>query len=583
MLEVRDLTVGLSGGGAEIVRGVSLHVRAGEIMGVVGESGSGKSTMALALLGYARRGTGITGGSVLIEGTELLSLTGRELRAARRDLVAYVPQDPGAALNPAIRIGNQLAEIGDRSGVAELLESVGLPGSREFLRRRPGELSGGQQQRVAIAMAVAARPRLIVLDEPTTGLDVSTQRRVLELVRELCHGSALAGVYISHDLAVVGNLADRVTVLYAGQIMETGAVGAVIGAPAHPYSRALLGSVPSTRERRELVPIPGRAPQPGEASAGCRFAPRCAHAIDECRTREPALTPAAAGHAARCLRVGERLRRAESLVLPAKEITGDADAVLTVSGLNARYGARQVLFDVSFALPRGNCLAVVGESGSGKTTMARCLIGLHDRQDGELGFAGDRLPASASARGKEMQRRIQYIFQNSYGALNPRHPVGGSIVLALRHFFGLRGKQAAERVRDALERVDLPERFAQRYPAELSGGQRQRVAIARALACDPTVLICDEVTSALDVSVQASVVELLRSLCDDGLSLLFVTHDLGVVRSIADGVVVLNRGRIVEHGRTDSILGAPEHDYTRALLADTPELFTAASPGAVPG
>jgi peptide/nickel transport system ATP-binding protein len=579
-VEISDLSVALTVGGSEIVRDVSMRVDSGEIMGVVGESGSGKSTLALALLGFARSGARITGGTVSVDGTDLLTLPPRLLRKARRELVAYVPQDPAASLNPAMKIGAQLAEsvpefTGDiETELDSLLESVGLPAGTRFRRRRPTELSGGQQQGVAIAMAVARRPRMIVLDEPTTGLDVSTQTMVLDLVKRLCSESSMSTVYISHDLAVVSTISHRVTVMYGGRVVETGSVGDVVHHSAHPYSRALLNSVPSARERRTLVPIPGRAPAVGDYGDGCVFAPRCAHAVDECRRAEPLLERVSGAHQVRCIRSG---------TAPA-ELTGPAtstpravardheNTVLSVSSLNADYGSRRVLSEVSFTLSAGECLAVVGESGSGKTTPSRCVIGLHAQQEASLTLDGAEIPLHVGDRTKETKRRIQYIFQNPYGSLNPRHTISASIERALRHFFGLRGRAARARVREVLDRVEIPEAVADRYPAELSGGQRQRVAIARALACDPDVLLCDEVTSALDVSVQASVVELLRSLCADGLSSLFVTHDLGVVRSIADSVLVLNEGRVMEIGPSESLLRAPEHAYTRKLLADTPEI-----------
>lgn len=584
-VDIDGLTVELTASPREIVEDICFTVRPGEIMGVVGESGSGKSTMALALLGFARRGTRITSGRIQVAGTDVLALPAGRLRQARRELIAYVPQDPTASLNPAMKIGSQLAESlpeparGADTELGALLRSVDLPGTREFLRRRPSELSGGQQQRVAIAMAVAARPRLIVMDEPTTGLDVSTQKTVLDLVRGLCRDAVTSTVYISHDLAVVGTIADRVTVMYAGRLVESGGVDEVIGAPAHPYSRALLGSVPSARTRRTLVPIPGRAPAVGEHEPGCRFAARCAHALDRCRSDEPELAPVGPGHVARCIRTGETGTAPAPVSVPALGAAegAETDGLLTVSAMNAYYGDTQVLFDVSLSLVQGTCLAVVGESGSGKTTMSRCLIGLHERHAGTYRFEGHELARHVCARDEDAKRRIQYIFQNPYGSLNPRRTVGGSLEQPLRHFFGLTGRSASGRIRAALERVELPGRVAECHPAELSGGQRQRVAIARALVCEPAVLICDEVTSALDVSVQAAVVELLRTLCSDGLGVVFVTHDLGVVRSLADAVIVLNRGRVVERGTVGTVLGVPEHDYTKTLLANTPELAERAS------
>ncbi|MFI0411679.1 dipeptide ABC transporter ATP-binding protein [Actinomadura sp. 3N508] len=585
-VEVSGVTVTAGAMGNDIVQDVSFELGRGEVMGVVGESGSGKSTLALALLGFARKGATITGGRVVIDGVDLLALPPGELRRARGSRVAHVAQDPATALNPSLSLATQLTEGLRRPRrealprVRRLLETVGLPSDDAFLKRRPRQLSGGQQQRVAIAMAVAAGPRLIVLDEPTTGLDVSTQARVLEMVRELCGEHEMAAIYVSHDLAVVADVADHVTVMYGGEVVESGTTKDVLLRAAHPYTRALLAAVPSATHRHRLVPIPGRALSAAESRRGCVFAPRCDHAVAECGTTRPELVPAPSGTLARCLRTEEVMRKPRA-PQRSHETHAVADAgpdVFSVSGMNAGYGGRQILFDVSFGLARGECLALVGESGSGKTTMSRCLIGLHEEQEGTLTFEGRPIPARAGKRGKSTRRELQYVSQNPYASLNPHRSVESSLLVPLRHYFGMSARDGRKRVREALERVEMPSRLSDSYPAELSGGQRQRVAIARALVCEPKLLICDEVTSALDVSVQASVVELLRSLLDDGLSMIFVTHDLAVVRSIADSVVVLNQGRVVESGAADSVLTAPSHPYTQGLVAATLEIPDAFEP-----
>ncbi|GII86842.1 ABC transporter ATP-binding protein [Sphaerisporangium siamense] len=584
-IEVRGLTIALRDG-SPIVKNATFDLEPGQVLGVVGESGSGKSTMSLAMLGYARHGARITAGQVLVDGTDVLSLGPRALRRFRGNVVAYVPQDPATALNPALRIGVQLAEglDGDAKEVdariREVLAAVGLPSDDAFLQRRPRELSGGQQQRVALAMAVAPRPRLTVLDEPTTGLDVTTQARVLSLVARLCADNQMAAIYVSHDLAVIGEVADRVAVMYGGMIVEEGPTREVVARPAHPYTRALLAAVPSARERMRLTSIPGRAPGVQDTYSGCVFAPRCAFAVDECTTRVPSPVDLTPGHSARCIRAEEMPERPrQSAAAPASAVRDAAPGetpLLRVRDLTAGYRDRQVLFDVSFDVVQGECLAVVGESGSGKTTMSRSLIGLQERWGGSVELGGAPLAPTAGGRDQDQRRSMQYIFQNPYGSLNPRGTVGDSVAEPLRHFFGLGAKAARQRVAELLERVELPAHLAFRYPAELSGGQRQRVAIARALACEPTVLICDEVTSALDVSVQAAIVELLRSLLHDGLGMVFVTHNLAVVRSLADSVIVLSGGHVVEHGGTDAVLTEPRHGYTQALLADTLEVSAAA-------
>ncbi|WUH98908.1 ABC transporter ATP-binding protein [Spirillospora sp. NBC_00431] len=580
-VEVTGLTVTLDDGSV-IADDVSFGLESGQVMGLVGESGSGKSTVALALLGFAKKGANITGGKVVVGGVDLLALAPNDLREARKKLIGFVPQDPATALNPAMRIGTQLIEgmLGNKKEnlprIRKVLETVGLPSDDAFLKRHPQELSGGQQQRVAIAMAVAKGPKLIVFDEPTTGLDVSTQARVLEMVAELCADNGMAAVFVSHDLAVVGTVGDLVTVMYAGQILETGSREEVLQSAAHPYSIALLESVPSTRQRLALVAIPGRAPAAGAKFDGCVFADRCAFVEDRCREAAPALVATPTGGAARCVRV-EHVRENQSgqVKEPLRSIEsreGDSASVLSVRNLNASYGRTQVLYDISFDVAPGECLGVVGESGSGKTTMSRCLIGLHEDQSGGFEMNGKPLPPRLRDRSKAVKQQMQYVFQNPYGSLNPRETIATAVMVPLKHFYGERGSAARERAKEALERVEIPWRLADRYPAELSGGQRQRVAIARALACNPSLLICDEVTSGLDVSVQASVVELLRSLQDDGLSMVFITHNLAVVRSIGDRVVVLSKGRVVESGEVESVLTAPQHAYTRGLLADTLEV-----------
>ncbi|WP_028921936.1 ABC transporter ATP-binding protein [Pseudonocardia acaciae] len=584
-VEVSGVSVALDDGSGVIVDDVSFRLDTGQVMGLVGESGSGKSTLALSLFGFTKRGAKITGGSVTVGGVDLLALSPNELRQARRELIGFVPQDPATALNPAMAIGTQLVEgmPGTRAEnmprIRQILQTVELASDDAFLRRHPRQLSGGQQQRVAIAMAVAKGPKLIIFDEPTTALDVSTQARVLEMVARLCEENGVAAVVVSHDLAVVATVADFAMVMYGGQVVEAGTRDEVLLAAAHPYSLALLSSVPSTRERLRLIPIPGQAPAVVARRPGCVFAERCAFVEDRCRDEVPTLVSTRTGSRARCHRV-DHVRENKVSVVKEPGLcadTGDADdtgdaKVLSVRRLNASYDRTQVLFDVSLDIARGECLAVVGESGSGKTTMSRCLIGLHEDQTGEYRLDARPLPSLLRKRDKKTKRELQYVFQNPYGSLNPRDTVAGGVAVPLRHFYGERGKAAREKVRQALDRVEIPWQLADRYPAELSGGQRQRVAIARALVCNPTLLICDEVTSGLDVSVQASVIELLRTLQADGLSMLFVTHNLAVVRSIADSVVVLSRGRVVESGTADSVLAAPTHPYTQGLLADTLEV-----------
>ncbi|WP_273820839.1 dipeptide ABC transporter ATP-binding protein [Pseudomonas asplenii] len=583
VLRVSDLRVELSAQ-VDVLSGVSFAVDAGEILGLVGESGSGKTTLATALLAHARRGARIVGGRIEVAGQALLELRGEDLRRARGSLIGYVAQDPATALNPALRIGQLLRETlethqdglsraGVRQRIGQTLCDVGLPDDEAFLRRFPHQLSGGQQQRVMLALAFVLRPRLIVLDEPTTALDVSTQAHILETLRDLCKRQGVAAVYVSHDLAVIKDLVDRVMVMYAGRLVEIAGRDALFARPAHPYTRGLLAAIPDVAQRRDLQAIAGQAPAPGQRPRGCAFAPRCAWSRAECTAAEPALSEWATGQAVACLAPHrEPLHWLAQAVLGQVTAGSATEPLLEVERLNVAYD-RQVLFDVSLQLLPGECLALVGESGSGKTSLARAVAGLGENAEGELRFAGQALSLEARGREKGLRHRIQYIFQNPYRALNPRQTVFQTLSAPLQHFFGIKGRQARERVEAVLRRVSLPAAVMELYPHSLSGGERQRVAIARALVCEPTLLICDEITSALDVSVQASILALLRQLQEEGLTLLFVTHDLGVVRAIADRVLVLRQGRVVEQGAVDEVLDRPEAEYTRLLLEHSPTLL----------
>lgn len=567
--------------GPDVVADVSFRVQSGEVLGLVGESGSGKTSVALALLGYARRGLIITSGKVILDGTDLLALNPKELRAVRGVKAAYVPQDPASALNPALRIRTQLEEAvrrfeGDGDGVEsrlrEVAEQVRIPSDREYLRRYPHQLSGGQQQRVALAMAFAARPSLIVLDEPTTGLDVSTQRHILDIVTELCSLNGVAAVYVSHDLAVVRGLATQVAVMYAGRTIEVGATQRIFTKPLHPYTRRLLAAIPSPERSEVLRGIDGEPPRPGRRPRGCSFAPRCDFAIEACTSGQPPLTEVA-GRFVRCLRAGEELTsdvvRVQSIPRP----TSTRPSILKVNELYATYGRTEVLHGVSLEVAAESCLAIVGESGSGKTTLARCIVGLHSSFEGSVSLDDAELPRPARHRSKEELRRVQYIFQNPYTALNPRKTIGDIIAAPMKHFFDLKRSDREARVQEALHSVSLSGDSASRYPDQLSGGERQRVAIARALVVEPDLLVCDEVTSALDVSVQAIIIELLRRLqVERRLSMIFITHNLALVRSIAQTVAVISDGTLVEIGSVDDVLDRPEAAYTASLLADAPKL-----------
>jgi peptide/nickel transport system ATP-binding protein len=582
--------------GVEIVDDIAFQAIGGEVFGLVGESGCGKTSIALALLGHARPGTRIATGSVVIGGGgNLLSLKESERRALRGSLVSYVPQDPPANLNPRQRVGAQIAETlrvhgVDRStadaAVSGLVGRVGLSNTPSFLRRYPFELSGGQQQRVAIAIALIGRPRVIVLDEPTTGLDVTTQARVLELLRELARDTATAFIYVTHDLAVVDELADRVGVMYAGRLVEVGERASLFARPAHPYTVLLLGSVPRVALRHRLTGISGTAPPPGSRPRGCSFALRCPLATDVCDERFPARTTTAHGGYVRCYHTA-RTDSIGSVLEPAPPplvVDPNQSSLLAVDALVAAYGRgpqrSEVVHRVSFSVAAREGVGLVGESGSGKTTIGRCLVGLHVAESGTIRLNGEPLPLSVHDRTRAQRQAIQIVFQNPDRSLNPNETVAQAISRPLRLLRGRTAGGMRARVAELADRVRLASVKLDQYPRELSGGEKQRVAVARALASDPLLLVCDEITSALDVSIQAAIVDLLGELRDQGLALLFITHNLALVNSTADRVIVLEAGDVREEGMTTAVLGAPSHPYTRALIEAAPDLETVtAEPG----
>ena len=519
VVSVDSLSVAYRSGGREVpvVHEVSLEVAPGHTLALVGESGSGKSTVAATLLGHLRHGSRVTGGSVHVDGRDVFALPARELRLLRGGTVAMVGQNAGQALTPTMRIGRQIEEAGGEVPVVDLLEQVRLPRPAELARRYPHELSGGQQQRVAIAMAIAARPKVLVLDEPTTGLDVITQRSVLDLIAALRDELGLAAVLVSHDLGVVAHMADEVCVLNTGRVVESAATRRLFTAPQDPYTKRLLASVPRLDDAGLAV-------------------------VDE---------------------AGERTVRAKAAVPDA------APVAVAAHDVTIDYGSTRAVHGVSFDVRRGEVLALVGESGSGKSTLAWTLAGLRTPSGGTLTHEAGDLARPAPKRPLSLRRRVQLVFQNADTSLNPRRSVGDAVRRPLRFFGTATGRtEAAEQARRLIADVRLDPALADRLPAQLSGGQRQRIGIARALAGEPDVLIADEITTALDVSVQAEVLRLLDDLRRErDLACLFISHDLAVVRGIADRVIVLRHGVVVEEGPTEAVFGAPGHPYTRRLMA----------------
>ncbi|WP_018680378.1 ABC transporter ATP-binding protein [Actinokineospora enzanensis] len=598
VLGVHDLTVSFPDerGRVTAVRGVSWSLRPGEVLGVVGESGCGKSATALAVMGLLPPGARV-GGSVRFRDRELLGLRDDELASVRGRSVAMVFQDPLSALNPVYSVGFQVAEavrahhpgLGREEAVERaiaLLDLVGIPNARERVADYPHEFSGGMRQRVVIAIAMADDPDVIIADEPTTALDVTIQAQVLDALRTAREQTGAATVLITHDLGVVAGQADRVVVMYAGKVVESGTVEEVFYAPRMPYTLGLLGSLPRLDGARDvrLTPVAGTPPALDRPITGCAFAPRCPLATDLCRTEEPPLAPVDGEHLAACHFSADLVDKRPQDVFPPRPappspdtpVAGQATPIVTAAGLVKHYRVRgaglfrrdrgelHAVCDVSFDLSTGETLGLVGESGSGKSTIAKLLMSLEQPTGGRLLLDGEPLARRGHARD------LQIVFQDPMNSLDPRMTAADLVAEPLR-VNGTGRREARARALELLRSVGLSGARSERYPHEFSGGQRQRIGIARALALRPRVLVLDEPVSALDVSVQADVINLLEDLRDSlGLAYLFIAHDLSVVRHIADRVAVLYLGRVVETGDRDPVFDHPRHPYTRALVSAVP-------------
>ena len=604
ILEITNLSISFFVRAGEIpaVMDFSCKVMPGESMGLVGESGCGKSTVALGILRDLSNRGKITAGSIKFKGRELTTMSDKELRKIRGSEIAMVYQEPMASLNPAMRVGRQLTEVPilhenaskdeayDRA--LEMMKLVRLPDPERMMDAYPHQLSGGQQQRIVIAMALLSKPALLLMDEPTTALDVTVEAGIVELVKELGSRFGTSMLFISHNLGLILETCDRITVMYSGEAVETGSVKDVFDHMRHPYTQGLFRSIPlpgADKYAHPLIAIPGQLPLPHERPNGCNFGPRCSFFeagkcdVGEMRMKD---TGMAGAHFSQCGRVAEIDWDAPVKHEGVVEATVPGETILSVTGLKKYYevasnqmfggGETRVVKaneEITFSAREAETVAIVGESGCGKSTLAKILLGLETATEGSvtLGNAeiggtdiGDRATGTISS--------IQMVFQNPFDTLNPSHTVGSQIVRTLERFgIGNSPKERTDRMLRLLDLVKLPREFAKRMPRQLSGGQKQRIGVARAFAGAPKVVVADEPVSALDVSVQAAVTELLMDIQQASrTTMLFISHDLSVVRYIADRVVVMYLGHIVEEGMTEDVFSPPYHPYTEALLSAIP-------------
>jgi peptide/nickel transport system ATP-binding protein len=597
VLSVEDLSVTFRtpAGPLHAVHGVSFDLREAETLAIVGESGCGKSATALSLLRLLPTPPAEVTGAIRFEGDDLMAMPEEAVREVRGRRIAMVFQDPMSSLNPVRTIGVQMEEVlrvhlglgrgAARRRSAELLDSVGIPAPVRQLDSYPHQLSGGMRQRVMIAMALSCEPRVLVADEPTTALDVSIQAQILELLRTVTAERGTSMILISHDLSVVAGLADRIAVMYAGRIMETGATGAVFAHPRHPYAKGLLECIPRLDRplTRRLVSIEGGLPDPLGAPAGCPFAPRCEFVMDRCRTEMPPLEAKAPDQRAACWAdLSSVTPRTGVAGEPAPAPARAAEPLVRVEDLEVHFPlgadlplrrrrALRAVDGVTFDVRRGETLSIVGESGCGKSTTGRALLRLVTVTSGRVVFDGEDLLPLAGDALRRLRPRLQMVFQDPYGSLDPRMSVRDLVGEPLRVHRVTGGRLVGRRVLELLEMVGLPAGAADRFPHQLSGGQRQRVGIARALALQPSLLVADEPTSALDVSVRAQILNLMQDLQERlGLTYVFISHDLSIVRHMSSRVAVMYLGKIVELADRDTLYADPRHPYTQALLATVP-------------
>jgi peptide/nickel transport system ATP-binding protein len=601
LLSVDSLDVKFQVADGEILalRDVSLEIRQGETVGLAGESGSGKSTLAFAIVRYLDANGWVDSGSITFDGIDLLSATDTKLRSIRGNRIAHVAQNPGNSLNPSMRIGKQIreavelhqnpesdAEANER--VYEVLDQVNLPDPEGIAQRYPHELSGGQQQRAMLAIGLSCNPDLLILDEPTTGLDVTTQAKFLDLLQELKSEYDAGILLITHNLGVISEIADRVNILYAGEMLEKGPVETVFTSPANPYTQALLATTPEMSEDKEILPIPGQIPELDRIPDGCIFADRCEYVTEECRTGLITIetVDSTIDHQSRCHYWEEVQNTEVERAVDTGERRTPGEPIMTIDSLRKYYDDGTVLTnfltdhspvkavnDVSLTIHESEAVGLVGESGCGKSTLGRTLLKLHPATDGSITYADRDIDDLSKEELNEFRSECQIIFQDPEGSLNPSRTVREILARPLVLFTDMDEAEREERTEGLLTQVNLGLDVIDKKPHELSGGQQQRVAIARAFAARPSLIVLDEPVSSLDVSVQASILNLLDDLCEEyGTSYLLISHDLSVIEEICDRVAVMYLGEIIETGRTAQLFEPPYHPYTRSLLSSIPSL-----------
>ena len=607
VLKLEDVAVAykVRGGEIEAVQNVSFEIMRGETLGIVGESGCGKSTVAWAVLNFLGANGYVKRGSIKFQGQELVGVTGEELRRLRGDQIAMVYQDPMQALNPSMRLGDQLTEVltvhrgmnqkEAESRCIDMLERVYMPDAANVMKRYPHQISGGQQQRVVIAMALLNNPALLIMDEPTTALDVTVEAAVLDLIADLRREFDTAIMYITHNLGVVARVSTRVGVMYAGEMVERATVEEIYKNPRHPYTQGLIRCVPklgADKATSVLYPIRGRVPPPNNRPAGCIYGPRCDYVQERCREERPALRQLSEDRSVRCHFAEEidasQWAPSEDILPPsidAKDVS--TEPILSVAGLKKYYQVQgsslrdviglgekryvKAVENASFALSRGATLGVVGESGCGKSTLIKTLIGLEETTSGEAVFLGFDITENITARDEKLIQELQMVFQNPDSTMNPSYTVGQQIGRPMQRFKTVPKTEIRDEVIKLLDAMRLGENYYDRLPRQLSGGEKQRVGIARALASRPDLVLCDEPVSALDVSVQAAILNLLLEIQQEfNTTLVFIAHDLSVVRFFSDQVAVMYLGQIMEIGPAEAIYAPPYHPYSEALLSAVP-------------